>query len=163
MRTGTLTKMMIATLGVAGLAIATTEPVVAETIPALSGSVASDHKSVCFASSSVTGVVRNVGPAPTCEFSNLWLIGMPVINFNAKAATFSMKAGAAPANSTNCRIRARSRDQLVSASSTFATASLVGTWQHLATSAITVPANGYLFADCTVPMTSELGVVAYTP
>lgn len=156
-----MTRMLIAT--VAATALASEGTAAAETIPALSGSVASDHKSVCFASSSVTGVVRNVGPAPTCEFSNLWLIGMPVINFNAKSATFSLRAGAAPANSTNCRIRARSRDQLVSSSSTFASASVVGTWQHLSTSAITVPANGFLFADCSVPMTSELGVVAYTP
>lgn len=162
MHKGTLlTRIMIATVGVAALAI--TGTATAETIPAMSGGVTADHKSVCFAKSSVTGVVSNIGPAPTCEFSNLWVIGMPVINFNAKAATFSMKAGAAPASSTNCRIRARSRDQLVSASSTFATATVVGSWQHLATSAITVPANGFLFADCTVPMTSELGVVAYTP
>lgn len=156
-------KTLLATLGAAALALAGIGSASAETIPALSGAVIDDAKSVCFSRNIVSGVVRNIGTGANCQFSNLWFIGLPVITFNAKSATFTLKAGADPASSTNCRIRARSRDQLVSASSSFATATVVGSWQSLSTSAITVPANGYLFGDCSVPQTSELGVVAYTP
>jgi hypothetical protein len=158
-----LTRTLIATIGAAALAVTNVAPAAAETIPALSGNVIDDAKSVCFSTNTVSGVVRNIGTGANCQFSNLWFIGLPVITFNAKAATFTFKAGTAPASSTNCRIRARSRDQLVQASSSFATATVVGSWQSLSTSAITVPANGYLFADCTVPQTSELGVVTYVP
>lgn len=158
-----LTRTMIAIFGLGALALASVGPATAETIPALSGGVIDDAKSVCFQKGITNGVVRNIGTAGNCQFNNLWFIGMPVITFNAKSATFTLKAGAAPASSTNCLIRARSRDQLVQASSSFATATVVGSWQSLSTSAITVPVNGYLYGDCSVPQTSELDVVAYTP
>jgi hypothetical protein len=157
--TKTLTSMLAAAaLTLTGLGVAN-----AGTLPATMGAAQDPTKVGCFRSDIVGGFVTNFSTSASCQFNNLWFIGLPNNTFNLnKNAAFTMRATSL-ANGTNCRIRARSQNQLVTAASSFAQVSAINTWQTFATSTVSVPSGSYLFADCSIPQNSSVSVVTYTP
>jgi hypothetical protein len=158
-----LTKTLTAMLAAAALTLTGLGVADATTLPATMGAAQDPTKVACFRSDITGGFVTNFSTSASCQFNNLWFIGMPNDTFNLnKNAAFTMRATSL-ANGTNCRIRARSRDQLVTASSTFAQVTAINTWQTFVTSTISVPSNSYLYADCSIPQNSSVSVVTYTP